>query len=186
MSNPYSMPQADLVEPTSDDTYMPKFFSLNGRIGRVRYLAYGIGAGLLMMPVMFLTIGLGAMSGMMADSGAGGGLLGMVIGYGLYFAVTIILARRRFHDMGKSGWLSILAIIPLVQIVVGLWLLFGPGDEGANEYGPAPAKNTTGVLILAWSLPVLIVLGGILAAISIPAYKDYTDRARAAQMQDSQ
>ena len=83
-------------------------------------------------------------------------------------------------------FLLFIAAVPLVQIVVGLWLLFGPGDEGANEYGPAPAKNTTGVLILAWSLPVLIVLGGILAAISIPAYKDYTDRARAAQMQDSQ
>ncbi|MGW8390374.1 DUF805 domain-containing protein [Pseudoduganella sp. HUAS MS19] len=186
MSNPYSMPQSKLTERVSDDTYMPKFLSLNGRIGRVRYFAYGFLAGLLMLPVMFLTIGMGALSGMMADAGAGGGMLGMVIGYGLYFAVTIILARRRLHDMGKSGWLSILAIIPLVQIIVGLWLLFGPGDEGANEYGPAPAKNTTGVLILAWSMPVIIVVGGILAAISIPAYKDYTERARAAQMQDSQ
>jgi len=188
VSNPYSMPQAELVERINDDTYMPKFFSLNGRIGRVRYWSYGFLAGLLMMPVMILCFGLGAWSSMMAgtSTGASGGVLGMIVGYGVYFATIIILARRRLHDLGKSGWLAILAIIPLVQIIVGLWLLFAPGEEVANDYGPRPAPNTTGVIIVAWIVPVFIVLAGILAAISIPAYKAYTDKAQAAQMRDGQ
>jgi uncharacterized membrane protein YhaH (DUF805 family) len=179
------MPQSELTEPVGNETYTPKFFSLDGRIGRVRYLAYGIGAGLLMMPVMFLTMGLGAITGSVADSGAGGSVLGMLLGYGLYFAATFILARRRFNDLGKSGWLGLLMIIPVVNIIIGLWLLFGSGDAGSNEYGPAPGPNTTGVIILAWMLPVIFVVG-ILAAVSIPAYKDYTDKARAAQMQNGQ
>ena len=40
MSNPYSMPQSELREPASNETYQPKFFALSGRIGRVRYLGY--------------------------------------------------------------------------------------------------------------------------------------------------
>ncbi|KQV44909.1 hypothetical protein ASE26_13200 [Duganella sp. Root198D2] len=177
------MPQSDLAERAGDETYMPKFFALNGRIGRVRYWSYSFLAGLLMMPVLFLVVVVGVLSGIMTSPGAASTMFGLLI-WGMYLAITIILARRRFHDMGKSGWLSILAIIPIVQIGIGLWLLFAPGDDCANDYGPQPAPNTTGVLVVAWIVPVLIVVGGILAAVSIPAYKDYTDRARAAQMQE--
>ena len=79
MSNPYSMPQADLVERAGDETYMPKFFSLSGRIGRVRYLAYGIGAGLLMIPVVALLGAIGALMG--GSQGSGIGMVGVVIGF---------------------------------------------------------------------------------------------------------
>ena len=180
MSNPYSMPQSELTERVSDDTYMPKLFSLSGRIGRVRYLAYGFAAGMLLIPVMLLTTVLGGLGG------AFGGIVGMLLGYAAYFAAIFVVARRRLNDLGKTGWLSLLMLVPLVNIGVGLWLLFGEGDHGSNEYGPAPAPNTTGVIILAWAIPVVSVLFGILAAISIPAYQDYVNKARAAQMQDSQ
>ncbi|HEY0587794.1 MAG TPA: DUF805 domain-containing protein [Pseudoduganella sp.] len=183
MSNPYSMPQAELVERTSDDTYMPKFFSLDGRIGRVRYFAYGIGAGLLMIPAVVLLALLGALLG----NGANGSLAGSVIAYILYFVAILSQVRRRLHDLNKSGWMGLLLFVPLVNIIFGLWLLFGRGDEGANEYGPAPAPNTTGVIVVAWILPVImIIMFSIIAAVSIPAYQEYTARARAAQMQDGQ
>lgn len=183
MSNPYSMPQADLAERASDETYMPKFFSLSGRIGRVRYLAYGFGAGLLMIPVVAL---LGALGALMGGSKASAvGMIGVVLGYLLYLVAIWSQVARRLNDMGKSGWMGLLMLVPLVNFIFALWLLFGRGDDGANEYGPAPAPNTTGVIVLAWILPIVMIVG-ILAAVSIPAYKDYTDRARAAQMRDSQ
>lgn len=188
MTNPYSMPQAQLTEPVSKETYLPKFFAVNGRIGRVRYLAYSMGAGLLMLPLMFLLMGgvgfLTLAGG--AEAGAGAGILGSLIVYPLSFAVSIILARRRLHDMNKTGWLSVLVLIPLVNLFAVLWLLFGSGDAESNDFGPAPAPNTTGVIILAWSLPVLIVVGGILAAIAIPAYADYAAKAQAAQLEGGQ
>ncbi|WP_426336954.1 DUF805 domain-containing protein [Pseudoduganella sp. R-31] len=186
MSNPYSMPQAPLVERlNSDETYMPKFFSLSGRIGRVRYLAYGFGAGLLMMPIVFLLAGLGALTGSSANGAGAAGAIGGLLGYALYLVAILSQVRRRLHDLGKSGWMGLLMIVPLVNIIFGLWLLFGSGDEGANEYGPAPAPNTTGVIILAWILPIIMIVG-MMAAIAIPAYSDYSAKARAAQMQDSQ
>ena len=86
---------------------------------------------------------------------------------------------RRLNDMGKSGWMGLLMLIPLVNIIFAFWLLLGRGDEGANEYGPAPAPNSTGVIVLACLLPVIMIIG-ILAAVSLPAYQDYTARARAA------
>lgn len=45
---------------------------------------------------------------------------------------------RRFHDLNKSGWYYWLGIIPVVNIVVGLYLLFARGTDGDNEYGPDP------------------------------------------------
>ncbi|MYN02643.1 DUF805 domain-containing protein [Pseudoduganella sp. DS3] len=188
MTNPYSMPQAQLTEPVSKETYMPKFFAVNGRIGRVRYLAYSMGAGLLMLPLMLLLLGGSGFAAMMgsAETGASVGIVGSLIIYPLSFAVSIILARRRLHDMNKTGWLSVLVLIPLVNLFAVLWLLFGSGDAESNDFGPAPAPNTTGVIILAWSLPVLVVAGGILAAIAIPAYADYAAKANAVQLENGQ
>lgn len=188
MTNPYSMPQSELTEPVGNESYMPKFFSLDGRIGRLRYWAYSIGAGLLMMPIMILVMGAGFLTGTVADSGTGGGLgglLGALIGYGISFAVTIILARRRLNDLGKTGWLGLLMLIPLVNFFFALWLLFGPGDAQANEYGPPPGPNSTGVKVLAWILPIIFFVG-IIAAVAIPAYSDYTAKARAAQIENGQ
>ena len=181
MTNPYSMPQAELSEPAGNDTYTPKFLSLDGRIGRVRYLAYSIGAGLLMIPVMLLLVGMSAFTGSIADSAAGGSVFGAIISYGLSFAITVILARRRLHDLGKSAWLGVLLFVPFLNLIVALWMLFAAGDQGANEYGPAPGPNTKGVIIMAWVLPVIFVIG-IMAAIAIPAYATYTAKAHAAQM----
>lgn len=183
MSNPYSMPQADLVERTGNETYMPKFLSLSGRIGRVRYLAYGFGAGLLMIPVVALLGALGALVGGSAASGVG--FIGVALGYILYLVAIWSQVARRLNDMGKTGWMGLLMLVPIVNIIFAFWLLLGRGDEGANEYGPAPAPNSTGVIVLACILPAVMIIG-ILAAVSLPAYQDYTARARAAQMQDGQ
>lgn len=182
------MPQSELTEPVSNETYMPKMFAVNGRIGRVRYIAYSVAAGLLMFPLMFVLLGgIGFLAAAGSPTaGAGAGVLGIIAFYGLSFAVSIILARRRFNDMNKTGWLSLLMLIPIVNFFVFLWLVFGPGDAQSNDFGPAPAPNTTGVIILAWSLPVLIIVIGIVAAIAIPAYTEYTVKARAAQMQNGQ
>lgn len=190
MSNPYSMPQSELAEVASDDTYMPKFFALSGRIGRVRYLGYSFAAGLLMFPVMIVlmvaagmfTSAVGAAGG--RGAAAGLGIMSMVVITGLSLAVTFILARRRLNDLGQTGWLGLLVLIPLIGLIFWLWLIFGPGDSDRNEYGPAPAPNTTGVIVLAWLLPVLmIVIIGIMASVAIPAYSQYVQKARAMQMQ---
>ncbi len=46
---------------------------------------------------------------------------------------------NRFHDMGKSGWMVLLFLIPLVSFVVFIWLGTGEGQQESNQWGPPVA-----------------------------------------------
>ncbi len=64
--------------------------------------------------------------------------------YGLYTVVMIIpslaVAVRRLHDTGKSGWMILIAFIPLIGAIWLFVLMVTEGDSGANEYGPNPKE----------------------------------------------
>ena len=50
-------------------------------------------------------------------------------------------------------------------------MLVGPvSNAGHYKYGPQPSPNTTGVKILAFSLPVIAIIG-IVAAMIIPTLR---------------
>jgi uncharacterized membrane protein YhaH (DUF805 family) len=55
---------------------------------------------------------------------------------GTYMAFAILV--KRLHDKGYTGWLSILMLLPLVNIIMLFWLGFARGQDGPNEYGPDP------------------------------------------------
>ena len=57
--------------------------------------------------------------------------------YALVIVYSFSLSIRRWHDLGYSGWMSLLTLIPLVNLVTAIILLFVRGDEGANAYGPS-------------------------------------------------
>lgn len=54
---------------------------------------------------------------------------------------NIGMGIRRLHDTGRSGWLMLLGIIPLVGLVL-IYFYILEGDPGPNEYGPAPDEET--------------------------------------------
>ena len=61
-------------------------------------------------------------------------LTSLVISIGVFvFSVSITI--KRWHDLGKSGWWTLVAIIPIVNIVVWFYLIFKNGDVGNNNYG---------------------------------------------------
>lgn len=146
-----------------------KLFSSQGRIGRLRYLAYGIGASLVYQAL----VGVSAAS----LSPAFTGLL-MLAAFAVYLWFTVITGIKRCHDLGMSGWWALTVIIPVIALI---WL-FVPGNQDANRYGPPPPPNSRGVKLLGYMLPAIIFIG-ILAAIALPAYKTYTDKAHAARSQ---
>jgi uncharacterized membrane protein YhaH (DUF805 family) len=47
------------------------------------------------------------------------------------------LTARRLHDIGKSGWFMLIAIIPVVGLYL-IYLLAQDGEPGFNAYGPNP------------------------------------------------
>ena len=173
--NPYDAPDASL-DTGQEELYQPKIFSFQGRIGRMRYLAYGIGVNLLLMLVMLPLAGATAFMG--GDPGSSIiGILGIGIFYVLTIVISVMFAKRRLNDLNRSGWWFLLFIVPLVNLLLAIYLIFFPGTNGSNNFGPAPEANSVGVLILGWLMPVFFILG-IVAAIAVPAYQDYLSRVQ--------
>ena len=139
-----------------------------GRMGRLRLLAYGTG-----MYIAFLLVSglLGIVAGMTRSTNAT--LVVGILSFVLYFVGATVLLIQHSHDLDLSGWWSIAAFIPLV----GLFWLFKGGTPGRNRWGAPPPPNGWGVRILGLIIPAVMVVG-ILAAIAVPAYVDYTKRAQ--------
>jgi uncharacterized membrane protein YhaH (DUF805 family) len=156
-------------QPDTGETYQPSMFQLQGRIGRVRYTAYSFAWGVL------LALCMAVLMTMVGESAAG---LVLVQGLGILasLAASLIVGARRLHDMGRKSWLAGGLIIPFVNIAVALWLVCAPGSPRANQYGPAPARNTRGLIVLACAIPV-IFLAGLLAAIVLAPHKSAAQRA---------
>jgi uncharacterized membrane protein YhaH (DUF805 family) len=177
--NPYSAPDATLATDTNA-TYEPSIFAVSGRIGRLRYLAYGFGVQMLLGLVLLPFGGMAAV----ASQGEMSMLTMLLAGvfYIASIAFSIIFAKRRFNDLNRSGWWFLLFIIPLVNLLAAIYLIFFPGTQGPNEFGPAPSPNSLGVKILAFIVPVIFIVG-MLAAIAIPAYQQYVTQAQQSQIQ---
>ena len=53
---------------------------------------------------------------------------------------SIAVAARRLHDVGKSGWMLLITLIPLIGVIVLLVWLIGEGDAQPNVYGVVPTN----------------------------------------------
>lgn len=48
---------------------------------------------------------------------------------------------RRLHDRSHSGYLVLFALIPVLNVLLSLYLLFAPSSPSGNKYGPSPYHN---------------------------------------------
>ncbi|WP_411391264.1 DUF805 domain-containing protein [Pseudomonas sp. MPB23] len=161
-ASPYAPPRS----PVGDD--LPEYSTLNvftivGRIGRLRYLAW----------TLVLTVAMLVASGIIATasfavataSPTAGVILGSLLGFALFVAmvwVSVQIGVQRLHDLGWSGWLYLLNLVPLVNSIFPLLLLVLPGNAGANQYGAPPPRNSTAVKVLAslWLafIPLMLII----------------------------
>jgi len=51
---------------------------------------------------------------------------------------AVVLAARRLHDVGLSGWYALLLLVPVLNLPGLLLLVFVPGAPGPNRWGVAP------------------------------------------------
>jgi len=143
-------------------------FSFRGRIARLRYFGYGCLAGLI--AVLLITGGgvafyLGRTVSTTGTPGAGLVVVAcLLILAGLVCAgwARLALTIKRLHDIGLIGthviWILLLdlssslvaraslgvgLLLELASVGVSLWLLFQPGQDTTNRYGPVPGGPTT-------------------------------------------
>jgi uncharacterized membrane protein YhaH (DUF805 family) len=167
--SPYSPPQASLGERLPEFAVL-KPFSVEGRIGRLRFLAWTMVLSLVTLPVVgvFALIGLGLVSG---DSTTGL-IIGGIFAFFLFLAfvvISVLFTIQRLHDIGWSGWLWLLNLVPFVGSFFPLVIMVMPGNVGANRYGPPPPPNSTAVKVLCalWIVFIgLFTVGAMVGGIS--------------------
>ena len=117
-----------------------------GRIGRLGYLAAAVYVALYFI----IAIGIGFIGRGSRVMNIVAILMG-VVGVVAILLLSISLNVRRWHDIGQSGWLTLLSLIPAVGGIVFIVLLLIPGNDGPNQYGPRPAKSFSPKVIFGFS-----------------------------------
>lgn len=120
------------------------YVSPRGRIGRARYWM----ACMSQIVVLIALIGIAALvvDPSTRSARTPENLLikgGLIIAYGVFSFTTLVLGIKRFHDRDKSGWWSLVSVVPLVGgfyyfVEVGLMR----GTVGRNRYGDDPAASS--------------------------------------------
>lgn len=165
-TTPYATPKAMVAEDLPEFGEL-KALSSEGRIGRLRYLAWSMVLVFACMPLFAVAGGIFAASEIL------GGVL--MVGVGVAIAVVgILFGIQRLHDIGWSGWLLLLNLVPVVGGVFSLLMFLIPGSTGANRFGPPPPPNSTAVKVLA-ALWLAVIVLGIVAAIALPAYMGFAE-----------
>jgi uncharacterized membrane protein YhaH (DUF805 family) len=67
----------------------------------------------------------------------GSSILGTLVTLGL-LVPGIAVGVRRLHDIDRSGWWYLIALIPLIGALVLIYWFVQPGTPGSNEYGDNP------------------------------------------------
>ena len=169
-NSPYAPPRASVGE------NLPAFatlkpFSVDGRIGRLRFLAWTMVVTLVSLPILsiFALIAVGLVSTEFTSGLIIGGLIAAFLGLALII-ISILFTVQRLHDIGWSGWLWLLNLVPLVGSIFPFVIMVVPGNTGANRYGPPPPPNSTAVKVLCslWIVFIgLFIVGGMLGGISL-------------------
>jgi uncharacterized membrane protein YhaH (DUF805 family) len=111
---------------------LKQYADFSGRARRKEYWMF-----VLFNIIIAFVLGLiDGMTGMTATQ-AGIGLLGGI--YSLFVLIPgIAVSVRRLHDIGKSGWMLLIVLIPVVGAIWMLVLMVLDSNPGENQYGPNP------------------------------------------------
>ncbi|WP_350614396.1 DUF805 domain-containing protein [Pseudomonas sp. HY7a-MNA-CIBAN-0227] len=172
-ASPYAPPRAAVGEKLPEFATL-KVFTVNGRIGRLRFLAWTLVLTLAMLAVtgVAFTIGLGIAAASSTAAIVIGTLVGIAFGVAFIW-VSVQITVQRLHDLGWSGWLWFLNLVPFVGSVFPILLMVLPGNTGANQYGAPPPPNSTSVKVLSVLWLALIPL--IFVALLIPGLSGMLD-----------
>ena len=139
--------------------------SASGRFGRLSAIAwYGFIHLITLFASIALSLALGllnlqqwSMTHLSLNTLSSMTGLGFSVIFLLYLYFLWVITIRRLHDMNRSGWFSLFFLLPILNVLLSLYLLFGSGSTGSNRYG---AARLTAIWekILAWLMIILTLL----------------------------
>ena len=119
---------------------LQQYGDFNGRARRTEYWIYNIINSIIGGLLFFLDYLLGTTIDFL-DLGEGNSLGILYLVYALFvFIPGLAVAVRRLHDVGKSGWMLLIALIPLIGAIWLLVLFLTDSNPGENKYGPNPKE----------------------------------------------
>ena len=69
------------------------------------------------------------------------GIIGLI--YSLAVLIpALAVSVRRLHDIGKSGWMILINLIPFIGWIWFIVLMVKDSQPGENQYGPNPKEVT--------------------------------------------
>ncbi|MBT92279.1 MAG: DUF805 domain-containing protein [Euryarchaeota archaeon] len=108
-------------------TCFKKSITISGRASRSEFWFFYLSS-------ILAAVGLGVIDGLLG--GVGISLLTLA-----FIPAGITACIRRLHDIGKSGWMILLFVIPLVNFVLFImWFIVDAGQPHANQYGDVPTN----------------------------------------------
>ena len=118
------------MEIANGTSFLRKYVSFSGRISRSEYWALK----LLILPIMVIIL-LNGVAMVWDKTGNDLGILVLfVIIFISYIYFNIVADVRRLHDIGESGWLVLLELVPLVNIVIAAFLFFKGSQSAGNQH----------------------------------------------------
>lgn len=108
------------------------FTSFEGRINRSKFWA-GVG---VIFAISILANIIDMLLGIQVSEGLG--VLGLIVAIAAIYPGLALYAKR-WHDRDKSGWWTLILLIPLVGVIWAIIELGAlEGTRGPNRYGPDP------------------------------------------------
>ena len=115
------------------DAIKNRYADFDGRASRQEFWMFNLFYLLFVIAISLLIIPFG-------NSETGSNIIfGIIVVYSLGLAIPIwAVTVRRLHDIGLSGWWSLLSCIPYVGSVVLLIMCCMDSKPGYNKYGNNP------------------------------------------------
>ena len=130
--SPHPMAPGSLLPPEPEDDIRTLLFGFRGRLPRKAFWLYGVVGLSLAQLLAYALLGIAGAADRLAE-----GLSTLLVAWPS-LAITI----KRWHDRDKSGWWTLINLIPVVGT---LWTLvecgFLRGTAGANRFGPNPLQG---------------------------------------------
>jgi len=153
--SPYAPPQSAFTPTVA--IYGPlKVMTVQGRIGRLRYLAWSMGIMLAVYAALIVCLGLLTVSKFLAIGAIAIVLAAMI-------TTHVQIGVQRLHDAGWTGWTYLLVLVPFVGLIFSIAMLVMPGNPGVNQYGPPAPPNSKAVKVLAGLWVAFMLLGIVFA-----------------------